>query len=433
MPKAFISILGNTDYLECRHYYNNLTGETPVKYCQEDLIRFFCNDFSKEDEIRIYLTEDAENKNWLDNGHIDKRTGEQIPNLGLYTRLKNLNLICGINAIPIKEGFSEKEIWENFQVIYQSIKEEEEIIVDITHSFRFLPMLLITLLNYAKQIKKIKVHGIYYAAFESLGSISEVNKISPLERLVPILDLTSFSNLQDWTNVTYDFINNASVKMLNKLVRSSISNSQIQDPIQKYFPSRVVDKLNRLVDNIALCRGRELINFDYQELKEEVNQLKNRELPQAFHFLIDEVLKKISNFNNDLENLSISVADWCLKHNFIQQAITLLQEFTITLILSKIGLNISNKVNRKLVSQAFIIYSQGLPENKWMVPASENVTLVKDIIETELLKNLAPLYNRLTDIRNDVNHAGFLEDSKTVNRIKPNLEDLINSYKNYLS
>lgn len=184
MKKSFISILGTNDYLDCKHSIGDKLSEKPVKYVQEDLIKFFCSDFDEKDEIRIFLTQDAKQKNWVDNGHKD-RGGNSIQNKGLMTRLTDLHLKCNFFSIDIKEGYNEKEIWEIFQKIYDSFKDEEEVIVDVTHSFRSLPMLLITLLNFAKQVKKIKVLGIYYAAFESLGKIDDIKNLQPEDRVTP--------------------------------------------------------------------------------------------------------------------------------------------------------------------------------------------------------------------------------------------------------
>ena len=54
-------------------------------------------------------------------------------------------------------------------------------------------MLAIVVLNYAKTLKKIKLRGIYYGAFEVLGSFEEASKIPISERRVPVLDLTTYS------------------------------------------------------------------------------------------------------------------------------------------------------------------------------------------------------------------------------------------------
>lgn len=426
MIKSFISILGTNNYLECMHSFNGKSiSEQPVKYVQEDLIKFFCKDFDEDSEIRILLTKDAKVKNWYSSRDRDNY------NKGLKERLSELGIKAKVKTIDINEGFSETEIWNNFQNIYETISEYEEVIVDITHSFRSLPMLLITLLNYAKQLKKIKVLGIYYAAFEILGPIQEVNKVEPQHRIAPILDLTSFSELQDWTNATYDFVNNANINQIKQLVKLSNKNSPINDPKDKFFPSKVVDHLEKLISNIALCRGNELLKYDYTKLKENINLLKdNSNLPAAFKYLIDEIQNKIKSFNNDLSQLTLSVVEWCLQHNLIQQAITFLQEFTIALILNDIKKEDgSDKTNRDLVSQAFIIKSTNTKEENWFLPAREKKEVMRELLNNRYIEKLMFDYNSLTDLRNDVNHAGFKADSKNAESIKARLNNIIESYK----
>lgn len=435
MSKSFISILGTNNYLECRHSFNGLTSKQPVKYAQEDLIKFFCKDFDEQSEIRIFLTKDAKEKNWLNDGHKDK-DNKPLPNKGLEERLSELSIKAKIKTIDIHEGFNENEIWDNFQKIYDTISENEEVIVDITHSFRSLPMLLITLLNYAKQLKKIKVLGIYYAAFESLGTIQEVNKINPEERIVPILDLTSFSELQDWTNATFDFVNNANVKQIQKLINKSDKESTINDPKTRFFPSAVVKKLDNLISDIALCRGKDLSQFNFIGLKDKLKELKNnQDIPAAFIYLVDVIEEKISKFENDSGKLLITITDWCIKHNLFQQAITLLQEFTITFVLNELKLDISNKTNRELVAQAFKIKSKDISINDWSYPANENQDTIKNIFNLYLFKNedLFKTFEKLSDIRNDVNHAGFLKDARSVKRIKNRLSKIQNFYVNIFS
>jgi len=65
-----------------------------------------------------------------------------------------------IKEIP--DGKDTDEIWEIFDIIYNALEEDDNIYIDITHSFRYLPMLLLVLLNYAKYLKNIKIKQITY-------------------------------------------------------------------------------------------------------------------------------------------------------------------------------------------------------------------------------------------------------------------------------
>ena len=86
----------------------------------------------------------------------------------------------------IKDGKDTDEIWEIFDVIYNEINDGDELFLDITHAFRYLPMLLTVLINYSKFLKKITVKSITYGNFMAEGDLK------------PIMDLTSISVLQDY-------------------------------------------------------------------------------------------------------------------------------------------------------------------------------------------------------------------------------------------
>jgi len=418
MSKSFISILGTNNYLECRHKFNGNESDSPVKYAQEDLIKFFCSDFGENDEIRIFLTNQARKKNWKNDGHGG-------PNEGLESRLKKLELKCRIKDIDIPDGNNEIEIWQIFEIILNTFQKDENVIIDITHSFRFLPMLLTTLLNYAKYQKNISINGIYYAAFEVLGPINEVIKIPVEQRVVPIFDLTSLSELQDWTTAAFDFINNANVSTLKSIIKKNRFTEQ-----ENFLPRKVVDDLDKLITKIALCRGQEILEFNFEELKKNILTLKKiNNLHPPFTYLIDELYNKIQNLNNNLNDLTIEIAEWCFKHNYFQQLITLLQEFTITLILKEVDYDITDLQNREIVSQAFNIRARNIPENNWELLSKEKSEITNTILKSEILNKLYSVYQTLKDLRNDINHGGFLQNARNVDRLKSKIQKTIDDYK----
>ncbi len=428
MPKSFISILGTNDYLECLHKFpDGEISKEPVKYVQEDLIKKYCKDWTENDEIRIFLTKDAKEKNWLDNGHYD-REGKQIQNSGLESRIKLIGIKSKILHYDINEGFNEEEIWEIFQSIYDSFKEDEEVIVDITHSFRSLPMLLITLLNFAKQVKKIRVLGIYYAAFENLGPIHKVREIPVDQRVAPVLDLTSFSQLQDWTNATYDFIRNANITSLKKLVQSS--KKELTNTIDNKAARDVIVEIDRILQEINLCRGNYIIDYDFDNLKKNIDMLRNLDLSiRPLPILIDELLEKIKNFSYPgIENLVNSV-EWCIEHNLFQQAITLLQETVITIILKKLDSDFRIRDLRKAVSNCFFIVKENIEKNNWHNLNKIHEKLTEKVLELDFVKKISGDYEYLSDIRNDINHGGFIKDSKPAESIKSRLRNSVNRLK----
>ena len=73
--------------------------------------------------------------------------------------------------ILIKYGINDEETQENINTVLgieQELNERDEVIVDITHSFRSLPILIMNLLIYLQTVskKKIKISHVYYGMLE---------------------------------------------------------------------------------------------------------------------------------------------------------------------------------------------------------------------------------------------------------------------------
>lgn len=432
MAKALISILGTNDYLECKHSLNGVTKK-PVKYVQEDLVDRFCNDWSQEDEIRIFLTDDAEKKNWANNGHKDRK-GDVISNSGLKERLEELNLAPSIKPVKIPIGNSEDEIWEIFEIIFNTFRKDEEIILDVTHSFRSLPLLLSVMLNYSKMLKNIKIIGVYYAAFETLGPIPEAKNIPVEDRIAPIFNLTSFSKLLDWTLAAHNFTRNGISKELKQLttveIKPILARTEGKDEAAGNLRS-IVNSVDRLTNSISISRGKDIVNYDYQDLQQKISQLVySSVLIKPLAPLLREIETKLQRFENNKIYNGISAVEWCIEHGMMQQAITILQETLISIIVNRLGLNWKNKKYREIVSSAFHIHSKDIPKESWTGEAAKNSKLTEKFLQDEYLAKLQKEFNSLSTLRNDVNHAGFLDSAKNAQSIFDKFNHIFKTVKN---
>jgi len=441
MSKAFISILGTNDYIESFHQIGGkIISTIPVKYVQEDLVNYLSDKWEHDFDVRIFLTDEAKFKNWEDNGHKDFKTGEPIPNKGLKNRLLELKGKNNFNIYDysIPTGNNENEIWDIFEIIFSTFNENEKVIIDITHSFRFLPLLLTVMLNYTRQVKKINIVAVYYAAFESLGTIQEVKTMPVKKRIVPIFDLTPLIKLQEWTLATYDFTTNANTSLLKNLVQNEIKTiiyNKKNLRIGEKLLSKTMKSLDVISKNIALCRGTEIINYDYEKLRNDLNELKQYNLIlKPAKQLLDVIKEKLQDFKNNEISNGIKAVEWAIGHGLYQQAITLLQETLITKILVIAKLDFSKKIHREIVTSAIKIKSKNINEKKWNDIAKNNFRVTKKILSLNLLDEIMRDYEKLTSIRNDVNHAGFLTDPRPQNhdKIINKLSKIYNSIKKYL-
>jgi len=421
MAKAFISFLGTNDYLDCRYSLNNQPGNL-VKYFQEDLADRFCQTWGPEDQVRIFTTEKALKTNWQDNGHRDKKTEEIIPNSGLDRCLKNLGLSASVRRYDIPEGKDEAEIWTIFEQVFETLDSGDEIIFDITHGFRSIPMLFMSLIGYARLLKNITVLGIYYGAFESLGQYQEVKKIAPDHRIAPIFDLTSFEQLIQWTEATQSFVKNGSAREFKKLADQGV-NPVLQDSRGKDRVAAAIrdlaNRMDHITRNLLLNRGAEIIEYDYDSVQELLSFLEKADIfIRPFPPLMKEIQQKIIGFSkNDIHN-GFTAVDWCLHHGLYQQAITMLRENIFTLILSSEKLDWGIEANRNAAGYALKLASH--KEKSYEGDPAEE-PLVRRLTENSIVQIVASDLESLSKIRNDVNHGGYLTEqnkkAKTTNRI----------------
>lgn len=101
----------------------------------------------------------------------------------------------------IPDGNSLDDLWTIFNKCIDVFANEEsdeniedrkiEIILDITHAFRSIPLLIFIVAAYLRQINHIELKHIIYGAFEARDS--KTNE-------TPIFDLTPFVAVLDWMN-----------------------------------------------------------------------------------------------------------------------------------------------------------------------------------------------------------------------------------------
>jgi CRISPR-associated Csx2 family protein len=431
MSNVMLAFLGTNDYLPCNYSLDGMDVSN-VRFVQEALASILCKDWSEEDKIIVFLTKEAKNKNWADNGHKD-RDGKPLQRVGLEHRLEQLNLKVSVGTRDIPDGRSEYEIWDMFDLVFNQIQDGDEIIFDITHAFRSLPMLVIIILNYARALKDIKIKGIYYGAFESLGTIRDVEKMHIEDRKAPIFNLTPFVHLFNWTVAIDDFLTYGDAKNINVLTNEGLTPilraTEGKDKSAQNLKN-LSTKLKKMTELIQTSRGLSVIrDFDFNNLRELISYNKESIL-KPINPLLDKISDKIKDFNNnDIEN-GYAAVEWCIEHNLIQQAYTILQETMITEIVAKhFGESeIANRDKRELVSQAINIKHRRIPEDKWNKAAENNKDVVLKIM-SELDDNFIRIFDSVSQYRNDIDHAGFRDSPHKPEGLKRKLKEYYEKLK----
>ncbi len=411
--KVFITFLGTGNYKECIYTYSNKESDV-VTYVQSATIKLFAPNF---DKYFVFCTE-----------------------LASSTHFENLNREVGgkFSRIDIPEGVSEEEIWKIFQIVFDILEENDEVIFDVTHSFRSIPMLGITLLQYAKFIKNIQVMGIYYGAFEKLGRPNEIEEKypNPESRKVPLLNLTSFSVLQDWANSGSQFITTGNATKILQVTRESIkpilaaSRGKDKEAVEIREINNLLEKIS---EDFSTNRGENFLKANsILQVVKKITQLEGSLLP-AFKPILKKLKSELDNYRVDDKTNLLQAVQWCIDKELVQQGITQLQEATITILCEKLNYKYSNRGIRNIIS-SYLGFGINQLEEKWKEPLTSEVakSIISELKAIDCIEEIAKAYNALSEKRNDINHGGYLCKSVESKKFKQALEENYQKLKGLL-
>lgn len=425
--KVFISVLGTGPYSECT--YTKDSFECSTRYIQTATLKYFIENskdkWTKDDCAVFFLTQKAEEEQWkIGKTRVVKEDGKVIvvDMPGLKDELLEQKWPIVIKTQHIDDGQNEKEIWNIFNTIYNEIQVDDELYFDITHAFRYLPMLLLTLIDYSKFLKKVSLKSITYGNYMAK------------EEKKPIMDLTAISMLQDWTHAAGDYLSNGCVDSLTSLCKDEIKPILIESKGKDEAASklnRFVELLQRVVDSFRTCRGMQIIGAnELSGLKDAAEKLDSTMI-EPLNPLFEKIKDTLIYFDNQ-ENLrnAMSAAKWCFDNKLYQQAATILQEFVVSYLCKRNSIDIDDDRKRECVNAAFNIKMMNTPELEWKAD-EEGKVKIKEILSDELMdnENLIKLFSCLKTVRNDYNHSGMRKEKpKSPKDIVSSIEKCLNGF-----
>lgn len=345
------------------------------------------------------------------------------------------------------------ELMKIFKIFYDSIEENDEIIFDITHSFRSIPMFVLTVLCYARVLKNIKIRGIYYGAFEAPGTDRDGLKT------VPIFDMTIYMNIIDWSFAAQLMTDYGNAEMMCKLYEQQKKSVNIEMKKQLSPFERPVNSLQDFTNCIQTSRGKidkkstyeNSISKAYERFLSSYNDAlqKNSTLIEPLAPLFEKVIESTQSFNtkSNLET-GLATVQWCIDKGFTQQGLTALEETIKSYVCVKFGLDETNKIHREKIAK----YVLNLRAKNYKV--SDIQSLIQDNYknnEKELnefsIDNYCDIINKIfnniendictaskdiIDFRNDINHFGFSKNTNSYKILQKKLEDGYNKILNII-
>jgi len=469
MKVKFFSFLGTNNYNPAMYIYKDKNieykDEKKENFVQISIYniinkllncdqRFINEDDSKIDTY-IFLTEKAKIKNYLG----EALEGKKVDYEPMCYYKDKMN----ITPVNIYDGMTEDEIWKNFNIILDIIEPGDLIFTDITHSIRSLPIMFMSLLNFAKVSKNISIGGIYYGAYEMgksdiEGSVSE------------ILNLVGFDTVTDWSSSVDMLLTKGGSKrfcfetksLVKEIKRTEVSKStseflrdveQVQKTIDGFFTSLNFCDVKLACDKIKLLKQQtENIQKKYgNTLDESVEKIK----PLMSLFMeIESFIKdfkvldcgsvkntvtktngklSIKDQYNVIYNVKVMV-DLCMKFDLYQQAITFLDENITSIITHEMGYGVFNPDERKIANE-YLYYLNFLNGRKSNPAKSNHLEEIKCFATNERKEKhsfLASFNCEMDDYRNSINHANFNKNTHTVSENLNKIIKISDTVKEYI-
>jgi CRISPR-associated Csx2 family protein len=454
-PNVFISFLGAIAYEKTQYFFQTDTPSSATSYVQQAIFELELNKiWTNNDKIFIFTTADAFCNNYENRitrfdfatqkvFFSDKKDGLK----SVFEQLHQQGIVTHFEAIRIKNGNSVAEIWEVFQTIYQqldALPEGTNVYFDITYGFRSLPIFGMVLLNYARTLKNIVVKHVFYGNFE-VGREDKKQKINALIEqqadettlavakqappLSPILDLSAFAELQEWTTAARAFLNGGNAELLSNVIRPT-------------HPA-LGEQLEAFTDAILTCRGGDLVQrFDFQQFKTEVKNLaQESSLEVQLQPLLVKIEEKINPFDNQTTRNGFAAVEWCIQNGLIQQGYTFLEETCKSYVIEQ-TLGIEWLDNRNARDCARAALNQILSPKEDRTPQENSDYEARRQERRQMLPQMLVFvihpqrgdfskhYRSLTGkggFRNDIAHCGYDENPKTPHELK---QTLLQLYKN---
>lgn len=426
--KVFISVLGTGFYSECVYKMGEFRSDT-TRFIQQATLQMLTQqkvggEWTKDDQIYIVLTEKAKESNWeVPRGkRYNPKDAKEVDYIGLKSVFEQMQLPTPIKTIDIPDGNNEKELWGIFDKIYTVLESGDELYFDLTHGFRYLPMMVLVLGNYAKFLKHTEVKSITYGNYESRDK--ETN-------IAPIINITPLAVLQDWTNAAADYLEHGDATKLKICADKPLitiareTKGQDQDATTLIKLSKQLYEFSNL---ISFNRGDEIIIGKQSEQIKALLEKADAEYIRPMGPLFKQIAKSARNFNPDSPENMIEASRLCLDHSDFQASITLLQEGIVSMLCRKFHLDVKDKGDREIATQALNKLGLELQNKEYRPLSPYKETIIKRIIDSGIISSeLANQWNKITEDRNDFNHAGLRASYKDAETLRNNISSYLSA------
>lgn len=339
-----------------------------------------------DDNYYYYLGEQVKETPESKDSSLTEKELEKINEaIDVYLKNANAHSTGGSKCKLIPYGYNKEEMHEILRVfmeIGESIQAGDEIYLDITHSFCSIPFVMYMMFDFIQNLRlkeNISLAGIYYGMLE----------VRKEKKNAPILDLEPLFHLSRWSKSAYNFITNGNGYLMAELIEDHELSSILKNISDSLNLNHIKDLKSQMDRLNHYLQQKPYSNIYFQYLEPHVKQFINR----------------FRGITNDAE-FQYKLAEWYFENQRYSNGYICLAE--------------------SIVSWITYLYSKAYPEAKIKVGNKSDREQTKRLLmsikkmtpQEDINHQMASLYDEIRDIRNNIAHAGFLEDNSFEDYVK---------------
>jgi len=358
------------------------------------------------DKVVVFLTEKAKaGTNWTQ----------------LSQRLQKWD----VQEVPIPDGRTEEEVWEIFDRVVTSVDYGDEIAIDVTHAFRSLPMVLLAVAAFLREVKQVQVKHIFYGCYTQGEPES------------PVIDLNLLLDLLDWMEATRRFKETGDARWIGQALKDTHNGLRREKKGEPTELKGAGDRLITLSQALHLARPIEAANAA-QQLRDLLPKASAeiQTWAKPFSLLIDRLQRQVGQLAYEKTDVldsqhlekQFQFIEQLQQYGLVAQATQMAREWVVNW-----AIWYSN--DRKALSQEEWLdhCKRGNMENtlSGAFRGGEEAPPPDWLKDPNLVAILRNLWPALADLRNDFAHCGMRiqrRDSKDLydqtQNLFPQLRDL---------
>jgi CRISPR-associated DxTHG motif protein len=342
------------------------------------------------------------------------------------------SLAIPITFVPVPKGETESELWQIFSKVSANVQNGEKIAFDVTHGLRSFPLIGLLAAAFLRAGLEVELKAVFYGAFD-------VRDQSVTPHCTPMFDLTPMLALLEWAVAADRFNRTGDARYFAALLRDQQKNLALQAQKQ---PERLAQigrigalagTLTDISQSLSLIRphlAMQQVEKLPQQAQAALPVLAQAEATLPFQMLLDSALKSYADLalsapaadvKDDLSTQRALIT-WYAEHEHWPQAVSLSREWLVSWVMFQLGLKTLTVLSdRQRIEGVVNAEAEEYVKAKKQERSFEPMFL-------KLLPNLETalgLWKALTEVRNDIDHAGMRENPQ-----KP--DDLIKHIKAHI-